>query len=319
MTIHKKNGVDCAMASWKFAPLLMALLTVSLVGTLRSTTTFGAEPTISASGKSTVDADPQIMRVRFRLLEKGKTIEDALAKLTDRQAAAAIQLEKLNATEGSVSFGKPKKHQDRTQDPEVKEMIRMQFEQQGRKVPAGLNADPGISLTVEVTAEWAIPDGKPAIQLGFVHELQTRINETDIAGIKEPKKLTPAEKELAEELEGLQRNMGYGGRQDQDPRKASYEYLAEPDEASRKEAFGKAVKKAREHAELLAGAADMEIGALIRLSGDFQQAGGYQSEYGFGYDDYGRPIETSDEEWVTTELETVTYTVVVQLEYVISP
>jgi len=274
-----------------------------------------AGPSISVTGKATVVATPQSMRLKIRLLEKGKTIEDVLAKITDRQAAAAIQLTKLGAVEESIEFGKPEKFVDQSQSPEMMDMIRMQFEQQGRKVPAGLNADPGITLTVDVSARWTLPEGKPAIRLGFVHELQTRIEEADIAGIKEPQQLTAEEKELAEEMKGLQRNMGYGSERAKDPRKASFDYFAEPDTESRKVAFAKAVKQARDDAEILAEAANTKIGAMLHLSGKLQ-ANDLQSRY--GYDPYGMGEEPSTDQWISSKFADVSYTAVVEVRYAIS-
>jgi uncharacterized protein YggE len=290
---------------------------ISTIGSTSHGQDAAVGPSISVTGKATVIATPQSMRLKIRLLEKGKTIEDVLAKITDRQAAAAIQLAKLGAVEESIEFGKPEKFVDQTQNPEVMDMIRLQFEQQGRKVPAGLNADPGITLTMDVSARWTLPKGKPAIRLGFVHELQTRIEESDIAGIKEPKQLTAEEKELAEELAGFQRNMGgYGAQGTKDPRIASFDYFAEPDTESRKAAFAKAVKQARDDAEILAEAAETKIGAMLHLSGKLTKANDLSSRY--GYDPYGMGEEPSTDQWISSKFADVSYTAVVEVRYAIS-
>ena len=62
-------------------------------------------PAISASGTSLVQRKPAQLRLYMQLTAKGKTLEDALAKLKERQEAATAQLEALKADKKSIVFG----------------------------------------------------------------------------------------------------------------------------------------------------------------------------------------------------------------------
>ena len=96
-------------------------------------------PAISASGTSTVQRKPTQLRLYMQLTAKGKTLEDALAKLKERQEAATAQLETLKADKKSIVFGAPSMSNDQSsRRKQIQAMVIQQMRSRGKKVPKGL-------------------------------------------------------------------------------------------------------------------------------------------------------------------------------------
>jgi len=91
MTVHRKR----------------ACLAVLLIVAICETAWADSGRTIAAVGSATVQRKPAHLRLCMQLTAKGKTLEDALAKMKERREAATAELESLKADKKSIVFGTP--------------------------------------------------------------------------------------------------------------------------------------------------------------------------------------------------------------------
>src|SRR5438874_919830 len=64
--------------------------------------------TVSAHGSADVKRSPEVLRVQVDILAKGKTIKEALVKLSERRQAAQKNLEAIGFPANAIEFGEPK-------------------------------------------------------------------------------------------------------------------------------------------------------------------------------------------------------------------
>jgi uncharacterized protein YggE len=227
----------------------------------------GGRPSLSAAGSAVVRRKPTQMRMYVQLQAKGKTLEEALAKLKDRREAVTAQLESLKADKKSIVFGAPcMSLAQSAQQKQIEAMVRAQMRRPGKKgtkVPA---VPQMVAVTATLTAQWPL-EGKTNEQL-FVasHAIQEKIKAADIAGAKEKEetKVSAEEEELEEEAAQA---VNRYGEQQTDSREPMFVFVATLAKADRKKAMADAFVEAKARAAELAKAAGVELGPLCGISG----------------------------------------------------
>jgi uncharacterized protein YggE len=263
------------IAHWRRTCLAAALAALVLPATARAQkfSPFDSPPeqnvmrrTISAVGVATVRQRPTHIRFRVPLSARGKTMEEALAKLEKRKAAAVAQLKTLKTENTSIVFGGPSwsdDHYSRKRRIQAALIARMRSD--GKKIPKDLLAPPGIAVVSLLTARWPVESDSPEKLLISYHGLREKLRVLDIAGAneKDDEKLTPEEKELEEEANQTQ------GQDDEQPKadQSDLVLLAVPAKKEREKALAEAFVKAKQQASELAKAAGVELGPLVAVSG----------------------------------------------------
>jgi uncharacterized protein YggE len=251
---------------------LLATLTGALVCPTARAQESGA--TISGRGVATIKRPASKMRLAIVLSARGKTLEEALAALKDRRTAAAAQLKKLKADEASVKFDETAIAAGEGAG-DINSIMRAQLARSGGRVPKGLQLPQVVHVSCNLTAEWPLQYKTQEELLAITSELQQQIKEADLAGLNEPKNLTPEEQELEAELAEAAND--YGGRQEAKPGEPSFTFVAEITEQDRAAALAEAFATAKTDASRLAKAAGLALGGLVELSGEASPA----------LDDYG--------------------------------
>jgi uncharacterized protein YggE len=222
--------------------------------------------TISAVGVSTVRQRPTAIRFRVLLSARGKTMEEALAKLENRKAAVSAQLETLKAEKKSIAFAGPGWSDDRSsRKRRIQAVLIARMRSDGKKVPKELLAPQGVTVVSLLTARWPLESDSPEKLLISYHGLREKLRALDIAGAneKDEEKLTPEEKELEEEASQTQ------GQDDEQPKpdQPDLVFLAAPAKKECEKALAEAFVKAKQRAAELAKAAGAELGPLVAVSG----------------------------------------------------
>ena len=237
-------------------------------------------PAISASGTSIVQRKPTQLRLYMQLQVKGKTLDDALAKLKERREAATAQLETLKADKKSIVFGAPSVGaQQSSRRQQIEAMVMAQMRSRGKKAPKGLKVPQTVTLTCTLTAHWPLEAQSPEQLLLLTQGIQEKIKAADLSGSKEAEKLSPEEEEFEEEATQM---MNQYNEEAKSAGQANFVFVAILPKEEREKAMAEAFANAKKQAAELAKAAGVNIGPLVGLSG---HCGG-QSNFGGGFNSY---------------------------------
>lgn len=282
----------------------------------------GAEGTVEGTGTAAVKQQPDTLRLHIDLLAKARTLREALAKLKERREAARLQLIALKVDEASIEFAEPK---IQVQSDEQRRMMQMLVQQrlQGQSRRRSPDAPkPPVTVSMSLNAEWPIKYDSMEELLILSHELQEKIREADLAGLKEAEELSPEEQELAEEAE--QMRSSYGGSEEQ-PGQPTFLFVAAVSEQQRAAATAEAFRKARNQAAQLAEAAGAQLGVLRHLSGqmnpqlDYNDYTGYSNLYRFAQQQLATPGASEPAEAVGPRPGTVSYQVIISASFALLP
>lgn len=244
--------------------------------------------TIAGTGAVTLERPPCALRMYVEVFARGKTLEEALAKLKDRREAARMQIEGLKADPKSIEFGTPSLSDPKSQQRRRMEaMVIERLRSTGRKVPKALRTPKTFTVSTRLTAEWPLEAESHDACLLAAHSLQEKVKAANLAGHDDTEKLSPEEEELAEEMA----EMGpFSGEEEVKPGTPHFVYVARITEEDRDQAMAEAFGKASANAARLARAAGARLGPLVGLSGHGSGSGEesayYGSPYGYEYQQY---------------------------------
>lgn len=243
------------------------LLNLVFAACLPSMATAQDGASVSGNGSATVKRQPTTMRMSIVLMGKGKTLPEAIEKLKARRELAAAHLKKLQADTTTTKFGETALAAEGGQRAEMQRMMRMA--RGGRGVPKALDVPASVTVTCSLTADWPLKYQTSDELLVLSQQLQEKIKEADLCGIKEPKQLTPQEKELEEELAaaGGGDDFNQYGEPQARPGEPSFAFVATITQEERSAALAEAFGKAKQQAGQVAQAAGLKLGALIEVTG----------------------------------------------------
>lgn len=239
-----------------------------------------SDAVVSGAGVIVVKKQPEVLRLTVQLSEKAKTVKEALAKLKDRRETAILKLETLGAADKSITLAPPTlSTAAATRQQQMMQMVMRQWRSQGRRIPKALQGNQSVTVVSELKAEWPMKVAAGDELLLASQELIDKVKAADLAGLKEPKKLTPEEEELAEEMQqAMQQFGGFGGGDGEaQPGEPKFLFVAKITEEERAAAMAEAFAKAKKSATRLANAAGMQIGKLAHLEGSTTNAEDYSS------------------------------------------
>jgi uncharacterized protein YggE len=245
---------------------------------------------ITASGSATVQRLPTSIRMAVSVSAKGKTIEEALAKLKERREKLTAEVQKLKADKKNIRFDNPAISAAETDRQQQIEALVAERVGKGKK-PKGLEFTPSFAVVCTMTVEWPLAAKTAEEFLVESHALTEEIKAAELA--KSDEKLTPEEEEVAAEVAEQANN----GRNNAAAGEPEFLFVARLSGADRQKCFADAFAQAKKNAEELAKAAGVELGPLAGLSG--QGVGSQQhsrdESYG-GYSQRNLPIA-----WALTE------------------
>jgi uncharacterized protein YggE len=235
-----------------------------------------APATVSAIGTTELRRHPEALRVQIELLTRGKSVEEALAKMKERRAAVRTQLTGLGATKDSIVFADNNLSSEKTeQQLQMEKMGRRGGSREGKA--AKTKQAPPVVISSVVTAEFPLAGADSDAVLAAVHGFQQKVKAADIGGLKRGEHQTAQEDEIDEEMALAGEAMDPGEVKRGEP---MFLFVCKLSEADRAKARAEAFAKAKRDAENLARAAGARLGELNTLSGqsapgaDFDEVSG---------------------------------------------
>ena len=223
----------------------------------------GAAPGIVAGGTATMQQKPTQLRLYMQLVAKGKTLNEALAKLKERREVATAQLETLKADKTSIVFGAPTvQNAQSPRKRQIEAMVMAQMRSRGKKMPKGLQVPHTVTVAATLTAQWPLVGESPEQMLVMAQGIQDKIKAADLAGDKESEALSAEEEEFAEEANQMANQFG----EERQTKDAQFVYVATLPEKERQKALAQAFTKAVQHADETAKAAGLSRGKMVGLS-----------------------------------------------------
>ncbi len=240
------------------------------------------EAMIAGSGAVILQRPATAFRMYVELVGKGKTAEEAVAKLKDRRAAALAQLEKLKAAKESIIVGTPAfSTMQADRQRQMAQMISQRVRAGGRVAAKPLKLPETIVVVSTLTVEWPLPATSPEAALVAAKALEDKLKAADLGGSKDAEKLSPEEQELNEEMAS---EMSGSSDEQPQPGTPQFCYVARISPQDREKAMAEAFQKARADALRLAKAAGVELGPLKGVfggsTGRSDMGEGYYGSYG---------------------------------------
>lgn len=241
---------------------------------------------ITGRGNAVSKGSPEVLRMHIQFAAKDKELSKALANIEALKTAARAQLGLLGVEESSIEFGDPRLGQASTNEQQQMQMMIMQRMRRGTRT-SETTSDEDVNVTMALKADWKIAGDSISEKLIFVHDLQKRIKEANLAGRKDKEQLSLEEQELMEEMQGMGMYGDYGQPQ-QKPGEPSYSFVRVVSTDQREGLMKEAFEKAKSDAEQLAKAASVALGDLSSLAYTINQPGDQNNPYfqyaqAFGY------------------------------------
>jgi uncharacterized protein YggE len=220
---------------------------------------------ITGTGTAVENCRPTALRMHVELLAKGKTPEEAMAKLKDLSDAARLQVEALGAAKGSIELSSPRLSESQSQQKKQFEMmVRQRLSARGRKMPKGLQTPQSTTVSLTLTAEWPLESQSDEKLILATEGIKNKIMAAKLGGAEEAESLSPEEEEMAEETALMMAN---SGEEQIKPGEPQFLYVARFSDEQRNRAMTEAFNKAKNNAAELAQAAGVKLGPLVALSG----------------------------------------------------
>jgi uncharacterized protein YggE len=223
---------------------------------------FSVPDAITGNGTATIKKSPDVIRMQIQLSADGKSLKEALTKLSQRKEAAKKKLAGLGAADNAVTF-----EDVRTEAADPRQaMERMMRQRMGMRAggnrpttgPAG-GAGGNVKVVVTLKAQWPLAGKSPEDVLVAAHELQEKVKAADLADMKTA---SLEEQEAREEQAGNDPS-----EQGPAPGEPVFLFVARISDEERAKAMADAFNKAKAQAQDLAKAAGAQLGALKQISG----------------------------------------------------
>ena len=125
-----------------------------------------------------------------------------------------------------------------------------------------------VTVSCQLTAVWLLDSSARERYLLTIKDIEDRVTEADLAGLKEPRELSPEEEEFEEEMQQMMSKYSeYGSDDESKPGEASFACVVYVSDQDRTKAMADAFGKAKRAAAELAKAAGAELGKLVQLTG----------------------------------------------------
>lgn len=263
--------------------IVLGVLVIGLICGHEARAQSGKGGTIAGAGSAEVKRPPQFLRVQVELLAKGKDLKEALVKMKERREVIKLVLGKLDALPDSVAFSDPALGSEKTdQQKQFAAMVAQRLRPGAKPAPKSKDATPTV-VSVTLKFDISLKAGSIEDLLIASQELQAKIKNADLAGMKEFEKLSPQEEELAEEMRASGMMQGQEEVKRGEP---MFYFVGKIADAESAKALAEAFGKAQQEATELAKAAGVDLGPLYHLETQQQAGGDEDYAYAARYNQY---------------------------------
>ncbi len=228
--------------------------------------------TVAGQGTGTIARPAEFLRVQIELAAKDQDPRAAVTRLKTIKESASAKLAELGAVKDSIKFTEPTMTTvGGGSEAELRRVMMARMRGKAETKPAGAP----VTLTVQVTADFPLKTQPPEDLLLASFELQNRIKDADLAGLKAAAK-DAAKSEEEEEEGGEESRFEPPQRKPGEP---AFSYVIKLTPEELKKAAGEAFRKARASAERYAAAAGMSTGSIRQLGGEHMPSGSGRQDY----------------------------------------
>lgn len=218
---------------------------------------------ISCNGTAKLVKQPDVLRLRIQLVARADTMAETVQRFADLKTAARAQLGALGAEPDSIEFTLPALTDAKTDQQRQMEMMVAQRMRGSRRKPDA-EAKPKVAMSTALTAEWTLKANSPEDRLVEIHELQERITDADLGGVKD-REMSPEEEEMMDEM-GSMGYMSMDERGMTEPCKPSFVVVSRITDQEHMNLLTESMARARESAARLAKAVGASLGPLKSVS-----------------------------------------------------
>lgn len=219
---------------------------------------------INATGQATVEVKPTRVRMRATMKAVGSDARRVLEQLRLIRSEAKDKLLELKADESSITFTETSLQitQGDSQQQTMMEMMQMEMGMgnAGASSLTEATSEP-ITAVCNLNADWVIPESDNDAMILFRKRLEQKVTELDVLGESKQPDLTDKQ---AEKMNQMRRQSQRFGRQSGND-STQYKFVGSITPKQQQKAIKTAFAKATESAKILAAAAGLELGALVRL------------------------------------------------------
>lgn len=232
---------------------------------------------VNGQGHAIRTPHPTALRIQLSLTAKGKSVEEALSRLHERQSAAADFLVKLGSEKKSIRHGPLNLTAGDDSRGQLQRMIRQRASgrPKGKDAPKQTPEAKTVGLSATLTAEFRL-EAKDADALFLAgRKLQEKIKAAKLAKAK-------AEEEKKTEEDGPEENEDFSpyGDRDRDPNEPLAVYVARISKDERDQAMAEAFQKAKQDAQESAGSIGTAFGPPASVNEEFQAERNWGRSFG---------------------------------------
>lgn len=220
---------------------------------------------LSASGETVIKVRPEFLQLSVQVEGRSSDLPQAVEELRRRMKAAEKKLQDLDAIAASIVIAKPKIQG--ASSPEQTQQMRAMMQQYGggSRGQKMLEKTMSVSITQTVTARWLLPDEDDLSRLVATKELTEKIRQADVASVGDKQPVSPAQEELAVEMEAMMEDYSYGEEKTKSG-EPTFRFVATISAEQFKSAVANAFANAQREIRTLAEATETEIGEPVPLN-----------------------------------------------------
>lgn len=243
---------------------------------------------LTATGKNTIKLTPTFLEMSIQIEGSSSKLTQAAEELAERIEIAKKKLEELDAIADSVSVSSAKLKSSGGGDSEAAMMQQMMAQYGGgRRGKAMLESTQSVSVVQSIVARWALPESESTERLIDIESLLNKIKDADVGSTNRDQPMSPAQEELAAEMEAMADQYSYDETPKVKPGTPSFSYVAVLDDDTHGQAIGSAFSDAKSTITLLAKSTSQAIGTIRPQSMEVNS--GTSGSYG-RYNPYGNPV-----------------------------
>ena len=268
----------------------------------------GSTDGLTATGSHEIAVRPDLLQMTIQVEGRSSDLPQAAGELKRRVAIAREKLEKLSARD--VTVAKPKLQGSSSPQQAQQMQAMMQQYGGGQRGQQMLEKTVSVSLVQTITARWPLAGSDDIDRLISTKKLTQAIKDADIASTADKQPVSPAQEELAVEMQAMIDEYSYGEEQSK-VGEPEFQFVATIPADQYRQSVTTAFAQAKRKIKTLADACGVAISEPLPVSSAMGSA--TQEDYYGGRvgTEPSEDSETGDFEWLANDPIEATCTVTV--------
>lgn len=253
---------------------------------------------LTGIGQSTIQLQPAFLQMTIQLEGSSSDLTQAAEEVAARVQVARERLQTLGALADTITISPAKMKSDGGGNSEQERMQQMMAQYGGgRRGREMLESTQSVSVVQTIVARWDLPDADSTERLVQTRSLIEKIEGADVGSTQRAQPVSPAQEELAVEMEAMADQYNYDETPTVKPGTPSFSYVAVLDDPTHASAIKSAFDDAKATIELLAKSTGQTIGSVRPQSMQVTPGSGEM------YNRYGNPAAVPTRNPITQAME----------------